>query len=447
MLPVDRLYDFIRLKSLFQPTEKVLLAVSGGRDSVLMAHLFKEAGFLFGIAHCNFMLRGEEADADEVFTERLADTFGVPFHSTRFNTAAYASDNAMSIQMAARELRYQWFEEIRVGHGYACIATAHHQNDTVESVLLNLVRGTGIAGLHGILPKRGNIIRPLLFLTRDEIDRLVSTESIAYRDDASNLSTRYARNKIRLEVIPKLKELNPNLEATFEANSRRFAELEMLMNEKVAEARALLLEERDDTIYISIDKVEELKPLHTLLFEILKPFSFTEPVLRDLIRSLQGQPGLTFESETHVLVIDRGKLIISPRFSSRQTSVSVRQEDDEVSWGEHQFSVSRDEATGFSIRNNRFVAQFDLDLLVFPLVLRSWKPGDLFMPLGLRGKKKVSDLFIDQKVALPAKSKTPILENGNGDIIWVAGLRIDDRYKVTSDTKKVYIFELKNNGE
>ena len=444
MLPVDRLNDFIVKNSLFEKEDKVLLAVSGGRDSVLMVHLFKKAGYHFAIAHCNFMLRGHDAEADEEFTRRLADQLQVSFHSVRFDTLAYAEQEGISIQMAARELRYRWFEQTRIQHGYEVVATAHHQNDAVETILLNLVRGTGISGLHGILPKRERIIRPLLFLTRDEIDSISNAERLAFRDDNSNFSTKYARNKIRLEVIPKLKELNPNLERTFETNSRRFLEMELLLKQKVDETRANILEKRDTSHYIALDVLQSLRPLHTLLFEILKPFSFSEVVTAEIVNSLQRQPGTRFESSTHLLIIDRKHLIISrKREAEFVPSIIIDNATSVTTWNDFYIKLTESGREEIEFNKHPSSAFVDADLLKFPIKVRSWKRGDSFQPLGLSGRKKLSDFFVNHKVPLSQKSRIPIFENGDGRIIWVGGMRIDDRFKVTANTKKVYIFELK----
>ncbi len=442
MLPLDRFKDFISVNDLFAEGDSILLGVSGGRDSVLLAHFFQQSGIRFGIAHCNFTLRGTEADADEQFCRQLAEEFRAPYFHARFNTREFAGSNRLSIQMAARELRFRWFETIREQNGYQYIATAHHQNDAIETTLLNLVRGTGIAGLHGIRPKRDRIIRPLLFLTRQEIDQLTEENGIRYRDDLSNISTKYARNKIRLEVIPKLKELNPNLEETFEANNRRFTELELLLRETVRSLSAKLLHKDGDLICLSLNEVQKLSPLHTLLYEILKPFGFTEAVTGDLARSLHGQSGLTFESGSHVLLIDRGNLLISAKQKAAQPSAMIGPEDTEIRWNRSEMSIRTGTQTGpEETAPNR--AAVDADLLVFPLTVRSWQQGDTFRPLGMNGTKKVSDFFVSRKVPLIRKSRVPIVVNGNGEIIWVAGMRLDDRYKVTPNTKKVYIFELK----
>src|SRR3569833_38035 len=248
MLPLERFREFITENDLFGHHDKILAAVSGGKDSVLMAHLLKASGFSFGIAHCNFQLRGDEALADKAFVFSLASELGVPIHSIDFDTKKYAADQKISIQMAARELRYQWFQQISQQYGYSVIALAHHQNDAIETILLNLTRGTGIGGLHGILPKNGNLVRPMLFLKREEIDGLIQSHQLNYREDSSNSSAKYARNKIRLKVIPKLKELNPALEETFERNLEHFRQLEILLRQKLDQLRNELLIEHDDGI-------------------------------------------------------------------------------------------------------------------------------------------------------------------------------------------------------
>jgi tRNA(Ile)-lysidine synthase len=442
MLPLDRFNEFITGHNLFQEGDRILLAVSGGRDSVLMAHFFQQSKINFGIAHCNFMLRGQEAMEDERFCRDLAQQLTVQFHQTRFETAEFAIERRISIQMAARDLRFEWLEQIRQKHDYDYIATAHHQNDAVETVLLNLVRGTGIAGLHGILPKRDRIIRPLLFLTRQEVDLLIHENRISYRDDASNFSSKYARNKIRLEVIPVLKELNPDLEATFESNSRRFAELEALLKEKAETVSRELITIKEDLIFLPVREVRSLTAVRTVLFEVLKPYGFTEPVIGDLIRSLDGQPGSRFESHSHSLILDREHLIIGTRQDHTPSDVAIGREDNRIRWNNMELGISTSDSPDKPDPSAK-KAVVDAELLDFPLTVRKWKIGDFFHPLGMKGRKKLSDFFISQKVPLIRKDRIPVVVNGNGEIIWVAGMRLDDRYKVTPNTKKVYIFELK----
>lgn len=443
MLPLDRFCRYIAENKLFTPDQKVLVAVSGGRDSVLLAHLFNAAGFKFGIAHCNFMLRDEESMADELFTKSLAGHFSVPFYSTRFRTQDYADSHAISIQMAARDMRYDWLENIRKEAGYDYIAVAHHQNDTVETILLNLVRGTGVAGLHGISAKRGKIVRPMLFLTREEVDELIRREKISFREDSSNLSSKYARNKVRMEVIPKLKELNPKLEETFNANARRFSDLELILNQRVSEVRGMVCSfQPDESVIIDIPELRKITPLHTLLFEILKPYHFKQPVVDDLVKSLDSQPGKIFESPSHIILIDRKRLLLQPRRKEELQTVEILEGFKEGSWDEMVFAVKTVSADLFRVTKSAGLSQLDAALLVYPLKLRAWKKGDRFKPFGLHGEKKLSDFFIGLKVPVTQKANIPVLENGNGDIVCIPGVRIDDRYKITANTKKVFIFEL-----
>ena len=433
----DRFIQYLHEAALCTPAHRILLAVSGGKDSVLMAQLFVQAGYRVAIAHCNFGLRGEASDADEALVADLAGTLGVPFYRTSFQTAAYARAHGVSVQMAARELRYDWFEAIRAEQGYDYIAIAQHQNDTTETVLLNLVRGTGLAGLRGIRPKRGRIIRPLLFLTAEEVAAAVAVLQLEYRDDESNFSTKYARNKIRLEVIPKLKELNPGLERTVVASIGRFSAAYQVVQQYVEELRnRLFIKGEGQEWVIPLPGLLELAPREMLLFELFRPYHFSEAVLADLNRALEhGMPGKRYESVSHVLHVDRNCLLLAP----------VRQvEAEPVFWQEHAGGV-RWSGIGFSarmganegIRPLPYTGQFDAESVVFPLQIRSWRQGDVFHPLGMAGSKKLSDFFVSLKIPRYKKHRVPVVVNGNGDILWVAPYRISDRYKITTETKKV----------
>lgn len=443
MLALQTFKAFISQHSLFSAKDKILLAVSGGKDSVLMAHLFKLSGFDFGIAHCNFNLRADESQRDEAFVKMLAATFDVAFHVTHFKTKEFAATHKVSTQMAARMLRYDWFEEVRTAHQYAAIALAQHQDDAIETVLLNLVRGTGIAGMHGILPKRNNLIRPLLFLTAREIEALVDKHHIDYVEDSSNGSTHYARNKIRLNVIPRLKEINPNLEETFEHNIRRFADTELVLQQTVAALREKMLAEKQGEFHLSIKSIRELQPQHLLLFELLRPFNFSEAVTAELLASLDKQSGTSFYSGSHRITVDRKNLIITAISASNIIARQLIHPHDEVlNLPAMQLLISRKATTHFEKDPDK--AYVDTDKLIFPLILRSWQLGDRFKPMGMNGFKKLSDFFIDQKIPLANKDQVPVLVNGNGEVIWLAGLRQDNRYRLHESTKSVTIFELQH---
>lgn len=442
MLPLTQFIAYIKKNALFEPEDKILLAVSGGKDSVLMAQLFKLAGFHFSIAHCNFNLRGDESRRDESFVKLLAADLEVPVAIAHFNTSEYADTHQLSTQMAARELRYQWFEQLRQELNYDYIALAHHQNDSIETLLLNLVRGTGISGMHGILPKRDKLIRPLLFLSRQEIDQLIDENNISFVEDSSNESSKYARNRIRLAVMPQLQELNPKLEQTFVENMERFAETEELVQRIVAETRQAIMYVEHGDCHLQIAKIKELKPQKLLLFELLKPFNFSAHVVNRILASLDKQSGTSFYSSSHRATIDRETLIISPVEKKNEEHCLVHPQDSHSWIGSQEIALSYVEARVYETNPNK--AYVDVAQLIFPLILRFRQDGDRFMPLGMRQFKKLSDFLIDEKVPLPQKERIPLLINGNGEIIWVAGLRQDNRYKVNATTKKVAIFELLN---
>jgi tRNA(Ile)-lysidine synthase len=441
MLPVKKFTDFIEQNNLFEPDSSVLAAVSGGMDSVLMVHLLKAAGYNFGIAHCNFQLRGDESTTDQEFCKQLAQQNNVPFHTINFDTLQYAADKKMSIQMAARELRYQWFEQIRQQHNYSSVALAHHQNDTIETILLNLVRGTGIAGLHGILPKNGALVRPLLGFTRDEIQAIITKNKISYVEDSSNSSVKYARNKLRHEVIPKLKELNPALENTFENNLKHFRDLETLLELRLAELREELMIANGDEIHLQLEAVKKLNPQRLLLFKLLQEYGFNETTIDDLISVLNKHSGKVFESAGFTLILDREKLILTKKNTVNAEQVSISNTDHTVNYGRYKLTLLHDD-TPLIIKDNPLAVSVDADRLVYPLTVRAWQQSDSFYPLGMKTRKKLSDFFIGQKIPLHQKNEIPLLINGNGEIIWVGGYRPDERYKVNDNTKKVTIFEL-----
>lgn len=441
MFPLQQFNHFIKTNALFANQDKILLAVSGGKDSVLMAQLFKLAGYQFSIAHCNFNLRSDESQRDESFVKLLAAMLSVPFYVKHFDTKTYANEQHISTQMAARDLRYQWFEELRATENYAYIAVAHHQNDSIETLLLNLTRGTGISGMHGILPKRDHIIRPMLFLSRLQIDEIVKENNIDYVEDSSNEKVKYARNKIRLNVIPQLQEINPSLEETFAQNIARFAATEEVLAQVVAETREKIVRSENGNFYLSISKIDQLKPQSLLLFELLKPFHFSATVVEDLIESLSKQSGTSFYSPTHRATINRNDLLVSPiNEQNIEAHYLMHSTDQSITISGLKISSFNTESRLVEANANK--AFVDADKLIYPLIVRFKQNGDKFMPLGMRNYKKLSDFLIDSKVPLPEKDKIPLLVNGNGEIIWVAGLRQDNRYKVTATTKKVTIFEL-----
>lgn len=438
---VEQFKNFVKSKGLFMPQDKILLAVSGGKDSVAMVHLFLKAGFNFGIVHCNFQLRDEESTRDQNFVLKLADRLKVPFHLQCFDTETYAKENQLSIQMAARDLRYTYFNEIKEQFNYQKIAIAQHQNDAIETVMLNLIRGTGISGLHGIKALKEDIIRPMLCFTGFDLENWITENNIDFVEDSSNATTKYARNKIRLDIIPKMKQLNPSLEATFEKNISYFSQLENLLLDVVALHRQQLFVFKEDQIEILKSELEKLNKQDLILFELFRPFRFNATTIKDLIKSLSAEPGRQFKSETHTINVDRVIITIEKNGKEDIGSQTILEPQTEVSIRKNLLTIKNLEEKPENLKSSANICYADADELIFPLMLRSWEEGDVFKPFGLNGEKKVSDFLIGEKIPKNEKKQIPILENGDGRIIWICGLRSDDRFKVKSNTKKIIILE------
>ena len=434
----------------FHRKEKLLVAVSGGIDSVVLCELLAQLKVDFAVAHCNFQLRAADSDGDAVFVEALAKKYEVSFFLKTFETQAEAEKPQQSIQMVARKLRYEWFEEIRKENGFHAIATAHHQNDLMETMLYNLSKGTGIAGLHGIQARVGKIVRPMLTITKVEIVAFASKNDLQYREDNSNKSTKYARNKIRLEVIPKLKELNPALEKTFYENSQRFMETEQLYQFAIEQQKKKLVEQRKNDFFIPILKLQNrtVAP-KTVLWETLKEFNFSSKQIEDIWSALNGESGKVFYSATHRLLKDRRFLILSELNAEKPSLFVVEETAEKVLLPDFKINIERKKRLNYSIENNPKIAAIDLDKLVFPLRLRRWKSGDYFYPIGLTkkngkaGKQKLKKYFGIQKKSIHEKENMWILEDAQNRIVWLVGERLDDRFKVTDTTAKVYHLRIK----
>jgi tRNA(Ile)-lysidine synthase len=436
---VEKFIPFIKTQKLFHEKEPVLLAVSGGIDSVVMTHLFHQCNFQFGIAHMNFQLRDEDSMSDERFVESLAKQLEVPFFITHVNTAEYAATTKSSIQMAARELRYDWLEKIRKEKGYHFIATAHHQNDSIETVLLNMFRGTGIHGLHGIMPKKNKIVRPLLPFFKTEIVAFAEKENISFRHDQSNLKADYDRNKIRLRIIPEIEKVYPSFQHVFSENIAKWQDAERLYEQQVALLKKKLVEEKVEETFISISKISQLGSSKTILYEILKDFNFT-PEQAGIIHScFNSIPGKIFYSATHRLVKDRKQLILSKISTENISEMLISGDERSISISSIHIKIEIKEDGEFIIPKNSLVSCLDYDKLEFPLLLRKWRKGDYFYPLGMKKKKKkVSDYLIDRKIPLSEKENTWLIESGKR-IACILGERIDDRLKITPSTKKIMI--------
>lgn len=438
--------SYINTEKLFISSDKILLTVSGGVDSIVMCELFHKSKLKFGIAHCNFQLRGKESDEDEKFVKQLAVKYNVPFYCKRFNTKEYVAQNNVSIQMAARELRYQWFEEIRNNEKYKYIATAHHTDDAIETFFINLIRGTGIAGLHGIVPKQGNIIRPLLFASKNKIEEYATTNKLKYREDSSNASDKYVRNKIRHHLIPLLKEINPAVENAINATIERLSEVEIIYKNEIEKQRTQLLKNENKTYSISIKELKMLNVMPTYLYEFLKPFNFNADTVKEISTALDGESGKQFLSPTHRLVKDRETLIIEEYvgLGVKDLRIKIKIERNKKKLVvENLHFTFKIQNTKYIIPKSKTTACLDYDKLQFPLEIRKWQQGDTFYPLNMKGKKKLSDFFIDNKLPLNRKENVWLLTSA-GKIVWVIGMRIDNRFKVTDQTTKIYFAELMN---
>ena len=432
---IKSVQQYIINKKLFSKDSNLLLAISGGADSVCLFFVLKELGYNVELAHCNFNLRAEESDEDEYFVKELANKYGVKFHVNSFETQKYASEQKISIQMAARDLRYKWFDELLAVNNLDFVITAHHKDDNVETFFINLIRGTGVNGLCGIKAKNKKIIRPLLEISRQEIERYLTKNKIKYRNDSSNSEVKYLRNKIRHQLMPLLKEMNPNIEQIITNEIFVLDGVSKVFQEQMTAIKERLLVQKEGIYKLNISELIELQHLEVILFEILKPFGFSE--VEQIIKAINSQSGKQFFSDTYQLIIDREQIIISA-LENHQEDIEIREIEIEI---KNPLSMKFAGSIDFSLNKNPNVAKLDFDKLSFPLKLRKWKNGDKFRPLGMRNFKKVSDFFIDEKYSILAKQKQWILCSED-DIVWIVGNRIDDRYKIETHTKKVYIAEL-----
>ena len=431
-----RLKQFVTAYDLIKDHQTTILAVSGGVDSVVMAYLFYQLKLPFEIAHCNFSLRGEASDKDEEFVRALARKFDVKVHVKKFDTEQFASKNKVSIQMAARDLRYAWFDELLSTSERNRIATAHHQGDMIETMLFNLTKGTGISGLHGMQPLSTKIIRPILFLNRDEIITYANENSIDWREDDSNASVKYARNLIRHEVVPVLKRLNPSLEKAFAKSAKRIKSSEDFMHHQIKLLRGELVAFQNEHIVINRSRLVQLPGAEVVLHELIKEFGFNYDQSCDIISISPDESGALFYSLNHVLNVDRDNYLISS-VSIDDVSIKIVESDREVAVMGRNFDIEEVGAEDLTITSSVEIAYLDKNALEFPLTLRTWQAGDYFYPLGLGGKKKLSDFMIDSKIALNLKRSVLVLVSGD-QIAWVVGHRIDERYKVQDSTELIY---------
>ena len=415
---------------LFKASDKILLAVSGGMDSMVMLNLFLTAGYSIGVAHCNFQLRGDESDGDEAFIKQVCSDLKIPFFVKRFLTNAHAEQNGLSIQVAARELRYAWFTELVLREDYDLLATAHHLNDNLETVLMNFIRGTGLSGVCGIPERKKNVIRPLLTFSRKQLQQYAAEQHLSWREDSSNESNDYQRNFVRHHLVPLMAEMNPNLDANFLKTLKRFKASQALVQAQLQAIRNQFVVHQKKRTTISKSFAAKVEYPSQVLWELIKVYGFNGEQCDEIILAMRGIPGKRFLSEGHELYVDREALILT-EVKEFWSDVLIMENQDHAKLGDWNLTISVIDAASYAA--DAYQATLDCSKIQFPLTWRPWKKGDSFFPLGMKGRKKISDFLINQKVPRPDKESVTVLESG-GEIIWVVGYRIDDRFKVTSDT-------------
>lgn len=439
MILAEKFKQYIYRKKLISADDKILLAVSGGIDSMTMLHLMVECGYTaIAVAHCNFRLRGVDSDRDEELVRRTCSELGVECYVVHFDTISEAEGSHESIQMVARRLRYTWFNELCDKHLYTKIAIAHHADDSVETFFINLIRGTGLRGLVGIPQAVGSIIRPLLFARRDDIVGYAAENDVEYRNDATNSSLKYLRNRIRWDIIPRLLGTSAAFPSTMAENLDRLELVQQFVDERIAEIKSKAVSSDNYDYIVDLECLKAYKPLQFVLYELLRDFGFGGDVVEDLTRGVEQRlTGRRYMASGYVATIDRNRLIISQRTAEMFEEETIA---DSSAYLNIEY-LPREVLT--TIHAPADTAFLDADTLEFPLTLRRWREGDWFIPLGMAGQKKVSDFLIDTKVSLPDKERGLVLTSA-GQIIWLVGKRIDDRFKITDRTKNVVIFSIKS---
>ena len=439
MAVLEQFLNHINRHKLCTKSDTILLAVSGGVDSMVMLHLFIEAGFRVGVAHCNFQLRGKESDGDENFVYHACQELKVPVVVESFDTDAYAWENKLSTQMAARELRYAWFDYLLEENQYQFLATGHHFDDTIETILLNWTRGSSVEGLAGIPVKNNKIIRPLLFATRSQVEKYATEKGILWREDQSNLTDDYQRNFIRHQIVPKLKELNPSLEITLHAGLEKIQGDLELIHFQTEQWKKQFLSIEGEKITIAKNGFDSFQQSAHLLWRCIRDYGFNFEQTREVINGLHGQSGKQFLTPSHKLVIDREKIMITPHVDFRNDTI-IKDNQNLALLGFWEMNIQKIDDVSKS--NDLFEAKLDADKITFPLTWRKWKAGDVFYPLGMEHRKKVSDFLINNKVSILDKDIVTVLES-NGEIVWVVGYRIDNRFKITDETKSSILLSIR----
>ncbi len=418
--------------------DTILVGVSGGVDSISLLKTLLDLKCSVAVAHCNFNLRGEESDGDQAFVENFAKKYSIPIHVRSFNTTEYANEKKISIEMAARDLRYDWFETLCALYGYSHIAIAHNQNDSIETFFINLMRASGLKGLSGIPIKNGKIVRPFSMVSRREIEDFARVSNLSYRVDSSNLTNDFVRNKIRNIILPELQNISANSLNAISESIEFLRDSYSVYNQAIDEFRTKICSEIENGFVIDEKRLIEQKNAKTILFEILHPYGFNSDVISQILQSFSSQSGKKFESTTHIAIHDREKLFVTKINQKEQLDFAISETDTLVSNDDLKLEICCVNKSNFILQRDASIAAFDFQKLQFPLVIRRWKQGDSFVPFGMKGRKKVSDFLTDIKVPLHQKNSAYVLESA-GEIAWIVGYRISDVFAVTDSTQMVYV--------
>jgi len=440
---LQKFLQYIKKEKLFEQKHKLLVAVSGGTDSMALCELLREAKFNFAVAHCNFQLRGAESDGDATFVEKYCSQHKIKHFYHTFDTNAHAAKNKISTQMAARDLRYDWFEELMKKNKLDFLLTAHHLNDNIETFFINLLRGSGINGLKGMVPKNGKTVRPLLFATRDHIEEYAQKNGIQFREDSSNREDKYLRNRLRHYLVPELKRLNPSFEETFITELEILQQVNKVIVKETEKHRKNIIKIQKGVAKIDIAKLQKTAAPELFLFEIIKDYGFNTTQSASIYNGLDGLAGKVFVSETHQLLKDRKLLLIRDKSEVKEDDIAIYKKTTSikqpVSLSIEYIKLKKGQDKKIPALKN--VAYLDADKLKFPMKITKWQIGDKFMPLGMRDFKKLSDFFIGEKMSLFEKENQWVLRSGK-DIVWIVDRRIDDRFKITDKTKRICIIGL-----
>ena len=439
---IDQFQAYINRCNLIAEGDKLVLALSGGMDSMVLSDLLLKTKVDFVVAHCNFHLRGEESDGDEKFVREYAERNGIQCFVKHFDTEQYATEQGISIEMAARDLRYAWFEELRQQLGYDKIAVAHHADDQAETFFINLLRGAGLRGLKGMQPQNGVIIRPLLWASREQIHQYALENQITWREDHTNAETFYLRNKIRNQLLPTFDELHPEARQGLYKSLEHLASENELYRELLQEKLSQIVEHKGEIQSIPHSSFLIPHSSFQLLFEWLRQYGFNTDQCRFIYDAMKDGIGNHYYSPTHQLIIGREALQLSELKENKDEEIQIELGEVEITSPIHLCFSKFEKTSDFAIDRSSEVAQLDFDKIRFPLTLRHWHHGDRFHPLGMKGSKLLSDFFVDQKFTEAQKQNVFLLVSADGEILWVVEHRIDDRFKITNATKSILLCSL-----